>query len=378
MISKRNYKICNRCLMDTSAIEIQFDNEGNCHFCNEFLNRSYHIINKDKDLRDNELLKLIETIKSKGKNKKYDCIIGVSGGVDSSWALLKAVELGLRPLAVHMDNNWDSELAQHNIANLVTKLNVDLYTHVINWKEYKGLMQAFFDADVVDIELLYDNAAFALCYNMASKHRVKYILGGQNDSTEGLHMSIYWNWFKHDVKNIKAISKAYNGPKLSTFPSINTIQYIWAEYIKKHNWLKFGNYFDFNKEIVLKELKGKIGFREYPYKHYESVFTRFYQGYILPRKFSIDKRRGHLGALVVTGQMSRNDAIEELKKIPYPSEKDLEGDKQYFLKKMGWSADDLEDYINRPRREHGEFSSEKWFWDLMRIPYRKYIKRDNQ
>jgi len=363
--------------MDTSAPEIQFDQNGYCNFCVDYLRRSKDIIYKNEKNRKAELSTFVDIIQRKGSNKKYDCIVGVSGGLDSSYALLKAVELGLRPLAVHMDNNWDSELAQSNIANLVNRLNVDLYTLVIDWNEYKGLMQAFFDADVVDIELLYDQAAFALCYKMANKYGIKYILGGQNDSTEGLHMSVHWNWFKHDVKNLKAIAKNFGNVKVRSLPTINTLQYIFYEFIMGVKWVYFGNYFSFNKTEVINELKRKVDFRPYPYKHYESVFTRFYQGFILPKKFDIDKRRGHLGALVVTGQMSRIQALEELKKIAYSSERDLENDKEYFLKKMNWEEKDLIHYLSRPRKEHDEYPSEKWLWELMRVPYRKYLKKNN-
>ena len=194
--------MCNRCVMDTTAADITFDENGVCNYCTEFLSRSGHILNKSPEQRKVELDAFVSKVKADGKGKKYDCIVGVSGGVDSSWVLVKAVELGLRPLAVHMDNGWNSELAQNNIANLIKYLNVDLYTHVIDWQEYRGLMQAFFDADVIDIELLYDNAMLSVNYQKASYYGLKYILSGSNQSYEGMAMPKNWNWLKFDKRNI--------------------------------------------------------------------------------------------------------------------------------------------------------------------------------
>lgn len=189
-------KRCKRCLMDTTAKDITFDEDGYCNYCTEFL-ESLNNPNRKISLPLNEL---VEKIKADGKGKEYDCVVGVSGGVDSSYTLVKVKELGLRPLAVHMDNGWDSELAANNIKNLVEKLGVDLYTHVIDWEEYRELMQAFFDADVIDVELLYDNAMLAVCYQQAGKYGVKYILAGSNTATEGMRLPENWNWFKRDKK----------------------------------------------------------------------------------------------------------------------------------------------------------------------------------
>ena len=198
--STKPYQLCTHCVMDTSATEISFNEQGVCNFCTEFLTQSDYVMNRDQAKKKQELDSFVSKVKQAGKNKRYDCIVGVSGGVDSSWVLVQAIKLGLRPLAVHMDNGWNSELAQNNIANLVRSLNVDLYTHVIDWNEYRNLMQAFFDADVIDVELLYDNAMFAVNYRLAVKYGVKYILSGCNQVTEGMRMPEGWNWFKYDKK----------------------------------------------------------------------------------------------------------------------------------------------------------------------------------
>ena len=183
-----SYKVCNNCLMDTTASDIKFDEKGNCNFCTEFKFRKKKLHNKKIKIED-----LVSKIKNDGKNKKYDCIIGISGGVDSSYSLIKACELGLNPLAVHLDNGWNSELAQHNISKLIRTYNVDLYTHVINWKEYRNLQEAFLKANVIDIELLMDNAMLAVNYKLASKYNIKYILSGTNTATEGFKIPENWS-----------------------------------------------------------------------------------------------------------------------------------------------------------------------------------------
>jgi len=349
--------------MDSSAKDIIFDSQGICNYCSEYLERSEHILNKDPDQRCHELETFLAKVKRSGRDKKYDCVIGVSGGVDSSWALVQAVKQGLRPLAVHMDNGWDSELAQRNIANLVRRLDIDLYTHVINWVEYRNLMQAFFDADVVDVELLHDNAMLAMNYQQAANHGVKFILGGTNQVTEGMNMPKEWAWFKLDKQNIKSIGRNFGNNRLLTFPSIGTLGYIYYEFFRKIRWISFLDYFDYNKFSAIETLKHEFDYQPYTFKHYESIFTRFYQGYILPNKFHVDKRRVHLGTLVVSGQMTREQAMLEVGKDLYPLERALEEDKVYFTKKMGWTVQQLQAYINRAPKHHMSYPSERFLWD---------------
>ena len=380
-LSKRPYQQCTRCVMDTSAKEIVFDEQGICNFCTEFLDRSSHIINEDSQHKAQRLQVFVESVKNAGKDKPYDCIVGVSGGVDSSWTLVEVKRLGLRPLAVHMDNGWNSELAQNNISNLLQGLGLDLYTHVIDWSEYRALMQAFFDADVIDVELLYDNAMLAVCYQQARKFGVKYILSGDNQATEGMRMPKGWNWYKRDVRNLKALAKRFGDVPIKTFPMLSTLDYIYDEFVRGIRWVSFLDYLPFNKFEALNSLESNYAYKRYPYKHYESIFTRFYQGYILPEKFGVDKRLVHLGTLVASGQMSRDDALKGLSGIPYPSLQDLESDTRYFLKKMGWSQADLDSYINRPEVRHDFYPSEvKYLRKLMRLLPNKvtaFFKRSN-
>jgi N-acetyl sugar amidotransferase len=374
----KSYQVCTRCVMDTSASDISFDEHGVCSYCTEFLARSGHILHQDPTQRTQELSTFVAKVKAAGKEKPYDCIIGVSGGVDSSWVLVQAVKLGLRPLAVHMDNGWNSELAQNNIANLVRGLGVDLYTHVIDWNEYKKLMQAFFDADVIDVELLYDNAMLAVNYQQASKHGVKFILSGSNQATEGMRMPPGWNWFKQDARNIRALGRQFGKVSIKTFPTISTINVIYYGFLKKIQWVSFLDYLPYNKFEVLDALEREYGYKRYPFKHYESVFTRFYQGYLLPRKFGVDKRRLHLGTIVASGQMKREEALRGLEGIAYPSEQAQEEDIKYFLKKMGWSQGQLQAYLTRPSIDHDVYPSEKGLRDRLSRIYKVFAKRPRQ
>jgi len=373
MISNKghNIRICERCVMDSTVPNIVFNEDNTCNYCNGFIEKRDKHILLDQEARERRLNSLIKLLKKSNSNKNYDCIVGVSGGVDSTWSLVKSIELGLKPLAVHMDSGWNSELAQNNISKVVKTLGVDLYTHVIDWPEIRGLMDAFFAADVIDVEVLYDNAMLAVNYQLASRFNIKYILAGTNIATEGVDIPSSWNWYKSDKKNIKSISKVFNGPSLKTFPSISTIETAYYSVFKGIKWISFLDYLDYNKERSLSELEDKFGFKRYPYKHYESVFTRFFQGYILPTKFGVDKRKPHLSSLIMNNELNRNDALNLLEDIPYPSARDLEIDKKYFIKKMKWSDKKFLNYINRPEVPHDSYKSEvKLYQNFLKL-YRK-------
>lgn len=361
--------------MDTSAKDITFDKNGICNYCIEFLKTSSDVLDHSNLKKNESLNRLIELIKTQGKGKSYDCIIGVSGGVDSSWVLVQAKRLGLRPLAVHMDNGWNTQLAENNINNLVKTLGVDLYTQTIDRKEYNRLLQAFFDADVIDIELLYDNAMLAVNYQQANKYGLNYILSGSNKATEGMRMPPTWNWFKYDKMNILALAKRGGIKTLTTCPSIGVYGYIYNNYIKGNKWVPFLDYLDFNKFEALDELELNFGYERYPFKHYESIFTRFYQAYILPIKFGVDKRRVHLSTLVAAGQLSRDEAIQQLKGIAYLDPQDLQTDIQYFLKTMGWSQQELDNYLERPEILHSAYPSEIKRMDALGGVYRFFRQR---
>ena len=342
--------------MDTSAKDIKFNENNVCNFCRDFdLNKK----NIKKPLK--QFQELIINIKNKNKNKDYDCAVALSGGVDSSWLLLKCVEFGLRPLVIHMDNGWNSKLAQTNIYNLVAKLNLHLETYVIDWVEYRSLMDSFFKANVIDIEILMDNAFVGACFKIANKYSLKYIMAGFNNSTEGMEIPENWNWFKKDKKNIININRKFNKTKLKTYPIIGTFDYIYYRFFKNIKWISPLDYLDYNKDDALKELKKKINFEEYSNKHYESIFTRFYQSYILPKKFKVDKRRLHLSNLIITNQITREQGLEMISKPSYDEHK-IKEEIEYFLKKMDWDNTRLINYLNNKPVDHNYYGSELKLW----------------
>jgi N-acetyl sugar amidotransferase len=350
-------KVCSRCVMDSSAAEIAFDAAGVCNFCREYAARlqAAHSGAADRAARRERFL---QSIRDAGKGREYDCVVGVSGGVDSSYVLYLAVRNGLRPLAVHLDNGWNSELASHNIASLVTGLGVDLYTHVIDWSENRDLQLSFFRANVVDIELLMDNAMLALNYRQAARHGVKHILSGANLATEGLTMPAGWSNYKRDVRNIRAIHRRFGTLPIKTHPLLSTARHAWYEIVRGIRWHALLDYFDYNKFEALEILQREVGYKPYPYKHYESVFTRFYQAYILPRKFGFDKRRVHLSTLVVSGQMSRDEALRMLETPPYPDARQQEQDRVFVMKKLGFGEQEFERYMREPGVAHATYGTE--------------------
>jgi N-acetyl sugar amidotransferase len=347
--------------MDTTAADIVFDAQGVCNYCKAF-EAKLHASQVNGLTSLARRGQFIARVKADGKGRDYDCVVGVSGGVDSSYALYLIVKEGLRPLAVHLDNGWNSELATHNIANLVRRLNVDLYTHVIDWEENRDLQRSFFAANVVDIELLMDNAMYALNYQQASARGIGWILAGTNMTTEGMAMPPGWNHYKFDERNIRAIQHRFGSFPIKTHPLMSTVDFVWYEYVRKIRWVSLLDYFQYDKFQALDILERECDYKPYPYKHYESVFTRFYQGYILPRKFGHDKRRGHLAALVVTGQMTRDRALQMLKESPYPDDGLEQQDRAFVLKKLGFSDDDFSAYLSAPAVPHAAYGTEEPFY----------------
>ncbi len=357
--------------MDETAQPIKFNTNGQCNYCEDFL--VGHRLSNSNNKISRE--KFLEKVKQSGSKRDYDCIVGVSGGLDSSYALVLAVKSGLRPLAVHLDNGWNSDLAVTNINNLVSRLNVDLYTQVIDWEENKDLQKSFIKANVVDIELLMDNAMLSLNYRLASKYGLKFILSGSNTATEGVRMPESWNWLKFDAKNIRAIHKKYGTKKIKTHKLISVSSFFYYRFLCKIDWVPFLDYYEYRKDDALKLLEEEYDYRRYPYKHYESVFTRFYQGHILPNKFKIDKRKLHLSNLILTDQLSRSKALELLSEDPYPSNEQFKTDFNFVLKKFEMSEDEFEHYLSEPRVEHSKFPNSKKTWDQLKKIYFAYVQK---
>jgi N-acetyl sugar amidotransferase len=314
--------------------DISFDSEGNCNYCNEYFAQKKDS-NNQKHYNFSEIEPLIEQIKKEGKGKKYDCIVGVSGGTDSAYLVYKAVELGLRPLAVHYDNGWNSETATQNIEVLLKKLNVDLYTYVNDWEEFKDVQLSFFKAGVIDIELVTDHAITAILFKTTGKFNTRFVLQGHNESSEFI-LPTSWYHYKHDGLNIKSIHKKFGKKPIKTLPVMTFFEEYRLIKYKKLTPVFLLNYIDYNKLEAQKILAEKFGWKNYGAKHNESIFTRFYQNYILPVKFNVDKRKAHLSSLICSGQISRVEAVKELS-IDVLNSPQTKEDKEYVLKKFGVS-----------------------------------------
>lgn len=353
----RPYQQCSISVMDTIVDPaIRFDEKGISSYYNEFKEaKEENVFNGE--LGKQKLENIVSQIKSKGKNKKYDCITGVSGGVDSTYVALKAKELGLRPLIVHFDNGWNSETANKNIENIIQNTGFDLYTLVVDWNEFRDLQRAYLKANVVDIEALTDHAIICTLYKLAIENNIEFILSGANIVTEQI-LPRHWIWGKTDGKNIRAIHQKYGEVKLKTFPTYNAFQF---EMFKKRKGLKtvpILDYLEYNKEEAKAEIQEKLDWKDYGGKHFESVFTRFYQGYILPVKFGIDKRKAHLSTLIFDGQITKEYALEQLQ-LPIYNQNIMKEDFEFVRKKLGFTEEEFENYFNDSRVEHSSFDHDK-------------------
>lgn len=360
---KMNITVCNRCVMDTTIKKIDFDEEGICNYCKNYEYRVLNELFKEPE-RGQKLVALIQKIKKDGKGKKYDCVIGVSGGVDSSFVAHLVKDLGLRPLAIHLDNGWNSELAVQNIHLLLNNLYIDLYTHVIDWVEFKDLQKAFIKSSVENLEIPTDHAISALLLNMADKYGIKYILNGSNLVTEGI-LPIQGGR-NIDYRLLKDIHSKFGTLKLNTYPSISIWSFAYKVLIKKIKYIPILNYIDYDKEKAIDLLEAKYGWRRYGGKHYESIFTRFYQGYILPSKYNYDKRKAHLSTMIMSGQISKDDAVLELQKNPYLDENLLKDDLNFFLKKFDFTNEEFVKIMQEVPKSVNEYKSYEGLFEVLK------------
>ena len=355
------YNICSRCIMDTSDPDITFDVEGICNHCNrqiQWKNSEMNLTEKDEELKI-----ITDKIKIAGKDSDYDCLIGLSGGVDSSYVAYYVVKvLGLRPLAVHLDNGWNSEISVQNIKNTIDKLNIDLFTHVINWNEFKDMQRSIIKAGVVDIELLTDNAIMGVLFGQAKKHKIKYLITGMNRATEFYPLPISWRHNKYDVKNIKAIQRKFGTLRPKTFPYCG----IDARIKRATPWglkdFRLLDYIPYVKKDVIEILEKELGWKSYGAKHFESIFTKIYQVYILPKKFKFEKRRTHLSSLIWSNQISRNNALVEID-TPQVTPKELEEDLDYLLKKLDFTSEEFFGYMNEEPKSHFDYQNGQFWFD---------------
>jgi N-acetyl sugar amidotransferase len=363
IVGESRYQMCKRCIMDTSEPEITFDDNGYCNHCTSALKRM-----EDQLLppakREQALAALVKKIKAEGHGKEYDCIIGVSGGVDSTTTAYMVKNLGLRPLAVHFDNGWDSELAVDNIKRTIEKLGIELYTHVVDWEEFRDLQLCFLKASVANCEIPTDHGITALLFGMASKVGTRFILSGSNLATEAI-MPHTWGHYNQDLKHIKAIHRRFGSRKLKTMPLISLFDYFYYVFVKRIRQIPFLNYIDYRKEKAKEILAREMGWRDYGGKHYESVWTRFFQGYYLPTKFGFDKRRAHLSTMICSRQISRDEALREMEQPIYPSEL-LRDDTQFVMKKFGLGQEQFDAIMRTPVHDPKEYPSHYFLFHNLR------------
>ena len=343
--------------MNTSDPEIIFDTDGVCNHCIDFesVTRKNWFPNKEGRAR---WAAIVEKIKAVGIGKEYDCILGLSGGVDSSYLAIKVHEWGLRPLVVHVDAGWNSELAVANIEALIKHCNYDLHTHVVDWEDMRDLHLAYLRAGIANQDVPQDHIFFASLYHFATKNGIRYILSGGNLATEAIFPRA-WHGSAMDVINLNAIHQQYGQRPLRQFKTISFFEYyFWYPFVKKMRTVRPLNYMPYDKEKAIEELKHTVGYKPYPRKHGESLFTKLFQNYYLPKKFGYDKRLPHLSSLIVSGQLTRDDALKILEEPLYlPDE--LEVDITYFCKKLRITRKEFDDFIQQPNRHYNEFPN----WD---------------
>jgi N-acetyl sugar amidotransferase len=350
--------------MDTSDSRIVFDENGVCDHCNDFYKNvlpNWHTDEKGKK----ELESIVKKIKEDGKNRDFDCLFGMSGGVDSSYLLHVVVkEFGLRPLVFHVDGGWNTDLSVHNIQVMVDKLRLKLHTEVINWDEMKDFQLAFFKSGVPHIDIPQDHAFVATLYNYAAKYNIKYILNGGNISTECVRNPMEFLYYGTDMAQIRDIMKRFSAVKMKTYPFSSVFRHkIYLRYIKKVQVIKPLNYQPYIKDEALKLLEKEYGWTPYPQKHFESQFTKFFEGYWLPERFGFDTRRVQYSSLILTGQMKREEALEKLKKPAY-NPATIDEEFNIIATKLGICSEELKSYFNMPKKFYWDYKNNQTIFNL--------------
>jgi N-acetyl sugar amidotransferase len=353
--------VCTRCVMDQTDSRISFDVKGVCDHCRTFdaqVLPSWHTDERG----ESELRSLVQQIKASGSGHDFDCIIGMSGGIDSSYLTYVATNFGLRPLVFHVDAGWNSQEAVNNIEKLIDHLRLDLFTEVIDWEEMRDLQLAFFKSGVPHVDTPQDHAFFATMYKFAERHGIKYILTGANYSTECIRNPIEWMYYQSDSIQLKDIHHRFGARPLKNFPTTSIFRHkIWLPYVKGIRVVRPLNLVPYHKEAAKQLLVQRFGWQPYPQKHFESRFTRFYEGYWLPARFGFDTRKVQFSSLIVTGQMTRDEALQRLQE-PALDAATVRQEFEYVANKLGIPVLELQDYFELPKRSYRDYRSQEMFY----------------
>ncbi len=357
-------KVCSNCVMDSTDIDIIFDKDGICDHCNTFRVKTLPNWINGKD-QNKTALALSEKIKKSNKRTEHDCIIGLSGGIDSSYLTYFAKEvLGLNPLVFHVDAGWNTQIAVNNIEKIVDNLGLDLYTEVINWEEMKDLQLSFIKSGVPHIDTPQDHAFFATMYKFASKYNIKYILTGGNISTECIRNPVSWMYYQTDSMQLLDIHKKFGKKKLETFPITSILWHkFWLKYFQGIKVVRLLDLIEYKKEYAKNLLIEKFGWQPYPQKHFESRFTKFYESYWLPKRFGYDIRKVQFSSLILTNQMDREEAISLLKSPTY-NEETINDDISYVANKLDITKDELFYYMNQPIKSYKDYKNMRSIYNL--------------
>jgi len=353
------YQVCTRCVMDTTDPDITFDDHGVCHHCHEFDQTTAKRWFPNAQ-GENQMQNTFTRIKAEGANQEYDCIIGLSGGIDSSYLAVMLKDRGLRPLVMHVDGGWNSELATYNIEQVVKYCNYDLHTHVIDWEEMRDLQLAYLRSHVSNQDVPQDHAFFASLYHFAVKNKIKYVISGGNIATESVFPK-NWHHEAMDAISLRAIHRKYGTIPLRNYKTINIFQYyLYYPYLYGMKTFRPLNFMRYEKKQALAFLKDTISYKDYGNKHGESVFTKFFQNHYLPQKFGYDKRRPHYSSMILSGQMTRQEALEKLEQ-PLYDPRELAEDKEYVAKKLQIGVAELDQLTHAPGVSYMQYAN----WNLI-------------
>lgn len=365
-------RVCTRCVMSDTDPDITFDAEGRCNHCTDYLDRIANLTYRP-GVSERELEAIVERVKAAGRGKEYDCVIGISGGIDSCYAAYVVKNLGLRPLAVHMDNGWDSDTAAKNIKNVANTLGIDYQSVVLDWEEFRDLQLSFLRASVPEIETPTDIAIPAALHQVAAENGVRFILVGGNYVTEGI-LPRTWHYNAKDVRFLRGVHRKFGSRKLSSFPTFGWVKETYYKFFKGIRMVYVLNYVPYSKQEAMRKLQEDLGWEYYGGKHYESTITGFVQSYLLPVKFQIDYRRATLSSQICAGEVTRDEALELLKDPPFDPAR-VRQEKVYVAKKFGIAPEEMDAILADPPKTHRDYPNNERFLEFLYGVYRRLFSK---